>query len=192
VALTLTEPPMREDRDIGAGPDSPETHIEQFRDRIRFLAVRRLHSWSEAEDVAQETLRRTLEALRAGRIRDLAALPSFLFSTAIHICQNQVRLAGREERALRHFASNESRQASEQSNQLQALISEERMTEVRRAMQALPEDDRKILVMTYVENLPSMEIGKRLDLSEGNVRVRRHRAIQRLAQLLRVTRESLR
>ena len=41
---------------------------------------------AEAEDVAQETLRRVLAALEAGRVANLEALPGFVFQTARHLC----------------------------------------------------------------------------------------------------------
>jgi DNA-directed RNA polymerase specialized sigma24 family protein len=43
--------------------------------------------------------------------------------------------------------------------------------------------------MTYRDELDSEEIGRRLGLSAGAVRVRRHRAIRRLADLLGVTKQ---
>ena len=47
----------------------PETaQLECFRERLRIFAARHLGDWTEAEDVAQETLGRALEALRAGRV----------------------------------------------------------------------------------------------------------------------------
>src|SRR5262249_15834643 len=53
----------------GLGPDELASELTaQFWDRLRFFAMRRLRDAALAEDVAQETLRRTLEALRGGRI----------------------------------------------------------------------------------------------------------------------------
>ena len=75
--------------------------LEGFRERIRLFAARRLRDWTEAEDVAQETLRRALEASLAGRIEKPDALPAFLYQTAVHICQHRGRSAGREASALR-------------------------------------------------------------------------------------------
>jgi RNA polymerase sigma-70 factor (ECF subfamily) len=163
--------------------------VEQFRDRLRLFAARRLRDWSAAEDVAQEALKRTLEALRGGRILNREALPGFVFQTALHICQHHARSAGREGRALRRFASDGRAAAAPDSpNPLQALLSSERQAEVREALDRLEVDDRRILSLSYVEGLETAEIARRLRMTDGNVRVRRHRALNRLAELLGVTR----
>jgi RNA polymerase sigma-70 factor (ECF subfamily) len=190
---------MEDGRYGGAPPGAPEPGaatesddvgegLERFRDRLRYFAARRLRDWAEAEDVAQEALRRALEAMKAGRIAKPAALPAFLFQTALHICQHRSRSVGREARALRRVgATTGDAGHSDTDDPLAALISEERRLSVHRALEQLDEGDRKLLSLTYGEALESAEIGRRLNLSEGNVRVRRHRALRRLAELLGVT-----
>jgi RNA polymerase sigma-70 factor (ECF subfamily) len=49
-----------------------------------------------------------------------------------------------------------------------------------RCLDALPERERSVLVMTYFRELRAAEVANDLALSEGNVRVIRHRAIERL------------
>ena len=46
--------------------------------------------------------------------------------------------------------------------------------------------------MTYRDELDSEEIGRQLGLTAGAVRVRRHRAMRRLAELLGVTKPAIR
>jgi RNA polymerase sigma-70 factor (ECF subfamily) len=161
--------------------------LEEFRDRIRLFAARRLRDWSEAEDVAQEALRRALEAFHAGRIVNPDALPAFLYQTAVHICQHRGRSAGREARALRRVGASNGPVRADAAGPLEALISAERQAAVRRALERLDAGDREVLTMTYADALEAAEIGRRLNLSAGNVRVRRHRALRRLAELLGVT-----
>ena len=177
---------------IPAGPTATTTSaeedaLERFRDRLRLFAARRLRDWAAAEDVAQEALRRALEAMRSGRIANPSALPAFLFQTAVHICQHRSRSAGREARALRRLAPDGLVAVAEAADPLQALILVERRDAVRRALERLDAGDRELLSLSYVEALEAAEIGRRLNLSAGNVRVRRHRALRRLAELLGVT-----
>jgi RNA polymerase sigma-70 factor (ECF subfamily) len=161
--------------------------LEQFRERLRLFAARRLGNPSEAEDVVQEVLRRAFEALRAGSIREPAALPAFLFQTARHVCMHRGRSAGREKKALQRFGSPTGDEGNGTESPLMALISEERRLGVRQALGQLDPDERKLLEMTYRDELDSVEIGRQLGLTAGTVRVRRHRAIRRLAELLGVT-----
>jgi RNA polymerase sigma-70 factor (ECF subfamily) len=52
-------------------------------------------------------------------------------------------------------------------------------------MKKMPEHARSLLKMRYDEQLTSEEIGKRIDRSEGNVRVMLHRIRQALADCIR-------
>jgi RNA polymerase sigma-70 factor (ECF subfamily) len=181
-------PPRASDPETDAESADFALGLEQFRNRLRYFAARRLRDWAEAEDVAQEALRRALEAKEAGRVASPGALPAFLFQTALHICQHRSRSVGREARALRLAAADSADVGhTDADDPLAALISEERRLAVRRALGQLDEGDRELLSLTYGEALDSAEIGRRLTISEGNVRVRRHRALRRLAELLGVT-----
>lgn len=160
--------------------------VEALRERLLYFAARRVRNFTDAEDVAQETVRRGIEALQAGRIEKPASLASFLFQTAVHVCQRWHRSEGREVKALRRFGATETESAPD--DPLGSLISEERRAAVRRALGQLGDEDRQVLSLTYSEALTSAEIARRLGISEGNVRVRRHRALRRLAEVLGVTR----
>lgn len=165
--------------------DSESRLIEAFRERLRLFAARRLRDWSAAEDVAQEALARALEAMRAGRIEDPAALPGFLFQTALHVCLRRIRSAGRERRALQRFSGGGEGDGGQ--SPLAALLSAERRSRVLQALERVEPDDRRLLELTFRDELDSEEIGRRLGLTPGAVRVRRHRAIRRLAETLGVT-----
>jgi RNA polymerase sigma-70 factor (ECF subfamily) len=172
----------------GLGPDQLVSELtERFWDRLRFFAMRRLRDKALAEDVAQETLRRTLESLRAGRVEKPEALPAFLFETARHVCMHRSRSFGREARAYQRVASESEEVSGVESDPLAALITDERCEQVRDCMERLGESDRALLAMSYDESLDAEAIGQRLGITAGAVRVRRHRALARLAELMGVT-----
>lgn len=167
------------------GPTPPagsESELaERFWERIRVFAARRLRDSANAQDVAQETLRRVVDALRAGRVQNLEALPGFVFQTARHICLQRDRSAMRESRALVRWAQP---QTTTEPDALLALITEERCAAVRQALDALDDDDRALLRVFYFESLETADIAKRMGVSAGALRVRKHRALVRLSELL--------
>jgi len=165
--------------------------LEDFHVPLRVFAARRLHNWGAAEDVAQEALRVGLEALQAGRIETAEALGGFLFRTAIHLCMHRGRSAIREKKALERFASGSAEPASA-DDPLAALVSGERQEIVRQALERLQGEERQLLEMTYRDELSAEEIGRRVGATPGAVRVRRHRALRRLAALLGVTAKPVR
>ena len=175
-----------QERPVELTPDAMATDLtERFRERLRYFAMRRIRDSAAAEDVAQETLRRALEALRAGKVRNLDAMPAFLFQTARNICMHQGRSAGRGAHALQKLGSaGEDPGSAEDDGPLEALIAEERRAAVRKALDRLPSGDRQLLLLVYVELLDAAEIASRLNLQPGAVRVRKHRALRRMAELL--------
>ena len=173
---------------LSVAPSEPEL-VDRFWSRLRLFACRQLGDSGAAEDVAQETLRRVIEALRAGRVDNPAALPGFVFQTARHICLQHHRSHGREQRALARLSDPYQREGSEP---LAELIGEERIALVRAAVGRLAEADRQLLHWLYFEQEDPAEVARRLGVSAGALRVRRHRAIGRLAELLAPHREAKR
>lgn len=153
----------------------------RFWDRIRIFAARRLRDSAAAEDVAQETLRRVVDALRAGRLENIDALPGFVFQTARHICLQRDRSAMRETRALSRWAEPG---AVAEPDALVGLISDERRAAVRQAMEKLEHDDRALLRVLYFESVDTATAAGRMGVSAGALRVRKHRALFRLSELL--------
>ena len=51
---------------------------------------------------------------------------------------------------------------------------------LRQCLALLAERERAVLVMTFYDDCPSDQLGEQLGLSAGNVRVIRHRGIERL------------
>lgn len=175
-----------ENRLPGAAPFTEAELAERFSERLRLFAARRIGDASAAEDVAQETLRRVVESLRANRIENVAALPGFVFQTARNICMHWARSINREQQALSRFESQSSGATAEGSDALNEIITEERRALVRAALASLRDDDRSLLSMFYYDGLDSEAVARRLDLALPAVRVRKHRALRRLAGLLGV------
>ncbi len=175
----------RDRRRVSGEPTTPaasESELaDRFWERIRMFAARRLRDSASAQDVAQETLRRVAEALRAGRVNNLEALPGFVFQTARHICLQRDRSAMREARALSRWAEPDT---PTEPDALLALITEERCAAVRRALEGLDQDDRALLRVFYFESRKTADIAERMGVSAGAVRVRKHRALVRLSELL--------
>jgi RNA polymerase sigma-70 factor (ECF subfamily) len=73
---------------------------------------------------------------------------------------------------------------SSRSTPSQQLIREELRARVRQALLGLNERDREVLVMRYLEQMAMAEIAAVLGVSEGAVKVRHLRALQRLQAVL--------
>ena len=94
------------------------------------------------------------------------------------------RSAGREVKALGRLSATSTETDDEAPSSVDALVSEERRVEVRRALAALDEEDRELLREAFEEELETSEIARRHNLTANAVRVRKHRALKRLAARL--------
>lgn len=155
----------------------------RFHARLLILGMRRLGSRADAEDMAQDALQRVTKALDEDRLRDPNALPAFVYQTALHICQQSLRKRYRERRALEGYARS-SLDESGVAHALTDLIDEERRRVVRLALQSLGSDDRELLEQLYTRDADPDELAERLGISSGALRVRKHRALQRLSAAL--------
>jgi RNA polymerase sigma-70 factor (ECF subfamily) len=181
----LTGQPLDEPVDESLDAAHAEATLsDRYSSRLLMFATRRTGDASAAEDIAQETLRTVVDALRSGRVENLAALPGFVFTTARNICMHWERSAGRENSALSRYQTDSDLSRTQPPDALTRLIAEDRRRIVRRALDALSSDDRGLLSMLYYEGIGSDVVATRLNITPAAVRVRKHRALGRLAALL--------
>lgn len=69
---------------------------------------------------------------------------------------------------------------------MRRLMKDELHERVRVALQRLADDDREILVLRFLENLTAVETAAVLKITEGAVRMRQLRALQRFQKLLQI------
>ena len=160
-------------RRIGSGADS-EAEGELFRrmaPRIRLYGLRHLRDRHAADDLTQQVLITTLEALRAGRLREPEKLASFVLGT----CRMTVLDLVAAPSAARDYSNNSARIVSSEPPTPQ--LDHAQLT---RCLQALTERERAVVVMTFYDERTGAEVSGLLGVSEVNVRVIRHRAIHQL------------
>src|SRR5215467_2971439 len=91
-------------RRIGAGEREAEAELfRRMAPRIRLYGLRHLRDEHGAEDLTQQVLITTLEALRAGRLREPEKLASFVLGTCRMTVLDLRRGARRKERLLEQF-----------------------------------------------------------------------------------------
>jgi len=163
-------------RRIGCGGDC-DAEAELFQrmaTRVRFYGLRHLRDEHAAQDLVQEVLITTLEALRAGRLREPEKLASFMLGICRMTVLDLRRGAQRKERLLEQFGAD-----------LPGLLVQSNTSHLdhdilARCVQNLKERERTVIVMTFFDEKTGADIARFLDLSETNVRVIRHRAIRQL------------
>jgi RNA polymerase sigma-70 factor (ECF subfamily) len=168
-------------RQIGSGTDR-EAEAELFRrmaPRIRLYGLRHLRDEHAAQDLAQQVLVTTLEALRACRLREPEKLTSFVLGTCRMAVLDLRRNAQRKERLLNQFGEDSLAPVKPSMPRLD-------YEKLRRCVQNLKERERTVVVMTFYNEQTGADLATFLGVSEANVRVIRHRAIHRLQECMGV------
>jgi RNA polymerase sigma-70 factor (ECF subfamily) len=148
--------------------------------RIRLFGLKHLRSEAAAADLVQDVLMMTLQKLREGAVREPERLASFVLGTARQMVIDARRNSARRERILDAFPVDFTL-ADEQAPE--ALDS----ARLRQCLQALPERERTVLLLTFYDDRSADAVGLELGLSTGNVRVVRHRGIDRLRKCMNLT-----
>jgi len=161
-------------RQIGSGDRIAEDELfRRMAPRIRLYGLRHLRDSHAAEDLTQQVLITTLEALRAGRLREPEKLASFVLGTC-RMTVLEVRRGGRRrERLFEQFQVDLPKPAEFSM----ASLDRDRLE---RCVQHLQERERTVVVMTFYDEQTAADVAGLLGLSDANVRVIRHRAIHRL------------
>lgn len=171
-------------RVAGGDGDAFEPLVERHQDRLVRLCERLLGDAEEARDAAQEVF---VKAFRhAGRAQPRGQLFTWLYRIAVNHCLNRMR-RGRIARFFSLSAPAEAESApafdppSEAPSPDRELEERERWRATRRAIDALPESQRTVLLLAKFEGLAYREIAEVLGISLGAVESRLVRAVRRLA-----------
>jgi RNA polymerase sigma-70 factor (ECF subfamily) len=158
---------------VASGDSEAEGEVcRRMGPRIRLYGLRHLRSAAAADDLVQQVLLKTLEALRAGRLRETDKLAPFVLGICRMTVLDSRRSARRQEQLLDEFGG----MLVPEQSRLPDLDTER----LARCVQALKERERSVVVMTFYDERTAAESGRFLDISEANVRVIRHRAIKQL------------
>lgn len=151
----------------------------RYLDRVYGYCFYLLGDHHDAEDATERTFMAALAAI--DRYRDEGStFRSWLFRIAHNQLANALRSRGRgRTRSLDDVAEPV---ADVDPAGVVGIAEESRR--LRRALEALPEDRRQVVILRFVDGLSAREIGAVLGRSEGAVRVLQHRALRQLADAL--------
>jgi RNA polymerase sigma-70 factor, ECF subfamily len=168
-------------RRIGAGEREAEAELfRRMAPRIRLYGLRHLRDVHASEDLTQNVLITTIEALRQSRLREPEKLASFVLGTCRMTILDLRRGAQRKERLLKQFGPD----LLGPGESFRPRLDQEQLAH---CVENLKERERTVVVMTFYNEQTSADVASFLGLSEANVRVMRHRAIRQLRDCMGVT-----
>lgn len=151
---------------------------ESFFELVYSYVVRRVRSRPEAEDLTAEVFHRALRSLPRFKWTG-APFAAWLFRIAANM------IADRAKRAAREHGAGAVEVIATQAAQSQSDIEEvERLVHLFRLVEALAEDQRRVVLMRFVEEKSISEIARALGRSEGAIKQLQFRALQNLRKEL--------
>ena len=165
----------------GASPDA-QAEGELYRRlarRARLYGLRHLRDEQAAADLAQQVLLTTLERLRAGEVREPDRIASFVLGMCRMTVLEMRRGTRRREALLENWIPASAGMTYEAPEPL--MLDPDRLAG---CLEALPERERSVVVMSFFADKQADEVGAELGISGGNVRVIRHRALGRLRECM--------
>jgi RNA polymerase sigma-70 factor, ECF subfamily len=141
--------------------------------RVRRYGQRHLRDPHAADDLMQHVMALTLEQLRAGQVREPERIVSYVLGVCRMSVSEQFRSHRRRDELLQRHADT----LSIADIHVAPRLDHER---VARCLERLAERERTVLVLSFYDEQPADAVGRSLGLSAGNVRVIRHRGIERL------------
>ena len=142
------------------------------------VALGILRNSAEAEDVAQEAMLRAYRNFR--QLRDRERFRGWIARMAWRLALDRIRASGRRER---HELA--ACQTTAEPDVEAVVASLEFQQHVARAMDALPEKLRLVMVLAAIEGYDTREVAALLEIPEGTVRSRLFHARKQLAESLK-------
>jgi RNA polymerase sigma-70 factor (ECF subfamily) len=151
---------------------------ESFFELVYSYVVRRVRSRPEAEDLTAEVFHRALRSLPRFKWTG-APFAAWLFRIAANM------IADRTKRAAREQGAGAVEDIATKAAQSQTDIEEvERQAHLFRLVEALAEDQRRVVLMRFVDEKSISEIAQVLERSEGAIKQLQFRALQNLRKEL--------
>ena len=152
--------------------------VDRHRRSVFALALHRGFQQAEADDLAQEVFVKAFKGL--GALQEPERFARWLYGIAGHVLADAARARRRRmgEVGLESGPELEARDHRELA--AMSLDFGRESAEVLRALGELPEEQRLVLTLRYLENLSPKEIAERLGEPRGTIRSRLHHALSYL------------
>jgi RNA polymerase sigma-70 factor (ECF subfamily) len=156
--------------------------VEKYRDMVYGLSLKMLRNTEDAEELAQDTFVKAFQSIHTykGGAKFSTWLYRIAYNSAISFLRKRKMV----------FYSLDEQQLSDQdelniNNRLSEIDQEELAGSLKKALDALPEDDQVLVTLYYYEDQSIDDISKITGLTVSNVKVKIHRARKKMYLFLK-------
>lgn len=153
-------------------------HIYQlFYKRIYRYCEFNLKNRAEAQDICQEAFLKAWQALPRFSLKNGGSWQAFLFKIARNLIIDRSRK--KHETSLEFAGEIESHDSIDEK-----IDTDSEIGKLKNALSKLGEDERQIVVLHYFEEMTQEEVAKIIGIKHGALRVRTHRILKKLKDLI--------
>ena len=156
--------------------------VDRYKDMIFSLALKMVKNREEAEEVAQDTFIKIYNSL--GKFKGDSKFSTWSYKIAYNTCLDRLKKSKKEENniSIDEFSAH---LIKTMDNALSALEDKERKQTIQNCLNLLPGEDNIILTLFYFDDQSLEEIGKIMNVSANNAKVKLFRSRQKLAVILK-------
>lgn len=155
--------------------------VEKYKDMVFTLAIKVTRNREEAEEVSQDSFIKAFKSLKS--FKGDSKFSTWLYKITYNNCMDRVKKNARkyntdtiDEVVINKIKTTE--------DTMQMIERKERAVLMNECMDELPEDERSVLWLFYYKELSLKEIIEVTSLSEGNLKVKLHRARKKLLAIV--------
>jgi RNA polymerase sigma factor (sigma-70 family) len=156
--------------------------VDRYKDMIFSLALKMVKNREEAEEVAQDTFIKIYTSLN--KFKGDSKFSTWIYKIAYNTCLDRLKKNKKEESniSIDEFSTDLIKTLD---NALSALEDKERKQTIQNCLNLLPSEDNFLLTLYYFDDQSLEEIGKIMDISANNAKVKLFRSRQKLAVILK-------
>ena len=155
--------------------------VEKYQESIHALAWRKIQDFHYAEDIMQDTFLKAYNKLPT--LKNPNQFAGWIHTIATHLCIDWIRKHKPEIQSLECMRTEEIEESS-----YSRYMSEQRVIErteyshelVNKLLDSLPENERKVITLYYLDEMSTKEIGEFMGVSVNTITSRLQRARKRL------------
>jgi RNA polymerase sigma-70 factor, ECF subfamily len=156
--------------------------VLRYQEKIYWIVRRMLNDHAGADDITQNVFIKAYHSLKS--FKGESSFYTWIYRIAINLSLNEIR-----RKKLRKTFSlddgNDTQLQSHDPHPLEKLEQEERRAIIQKAIERLPEKQKKVFVLRYYEELPYEEIAKILKTSVGGLKANYFHAVKKIGEYLK-------
>ncbi|CAC9973686.1 RNA polymerase sigma factor [Flavobacterium panici] len=156
--------------------------VDRYKDMIFTLALKMVKNREEAEEVSQDTFIKIYSSLN--KFKGESKFSTWIYKIAYNTCLDRLKKSKKDDFniSIDDFSSH---LIKTMDTALSALEDKERKQTIQKCLNLLPSDEKFLLTLFYFDDQNLEEIGKIMNISANNAKVKLFRSRQKLAVILR-------